>query len=129
MRCQVALASAALLLAGCAGAPDETAPDPLAPCEDVVTVHYERAPEQAQLRDAFERAGYAWTARSERIAEATSPAGGVIVLSHQPGLSGDDLVLSASGPDARAMASAGAALVNATADDARVERWVEDERC
>lgn len=129
MRCQVALASAALLLAGCAGAPDETAPDPLAPCEDVVTVHYERAPEQAQLRDAFERAGYAWTPRGERVAEAASPAGDVIVLSHEPGLSGDDLVLSATGADARATVRAAAALVNATAEDARVDRWIEDERC
>lgn len=120
-----------MLLAGCAGTPDEATPGGAQPpsCGDFVTIHYERAPERARLKETFEQAHYSWEARSERVAEATSPGGGTIVLSHQPGISGDDLVLSATGADARQMAVAGAGLVNATSEQASIKEWIAGNNC
>lgn len=120
-----------LVLAGCAGTPDENTPgnSPPPACGGFVTVHYEKAPEQARLRDTFEQAQYSWEARSDRIAEARSPGGGVIVLSHRPGTSGDDLILSATGAEAQTWAAAGAALVNATSGEARVKEWIRGNNC
>lgn len=127
----VLLALGSLALAGCARAPDEATPGdgPAPTCGDFVTVHYERAPEQALLEETFEQARYSWEARTDRIAEATGPDGGVIVLSHRPGTSGDDLVLSTTGAQAERSAVAGAGLVNATSKEATVKAWLVGNNC
>jgi hypothetical protein len=125
-RIVIALVSIALL-AGCAGGPGEsTAPPDCGPYE---TLHYEEAPGREELRAAFERAGYAWDARSDRIADVTGPAGGSLVVSHEPGVSGDALVISATGQDAHRLAVAAAAIVNFTAEDARLDRWLAGNNC
>ena len=119
-------------LAGCAGEPADPveSADGLDPaCGPYETLPYERAPESAALREAFERAGYAWTPRTDRIAEATGPQGGTLVLSHQPGASGDDLVLSAEGAQAHRLAVAGSAIVNFTSEEARLREWTAGNSC
>lgn len=131
-----ASALVAALLAGCAGDPSEASEpeDPLdgvvgGGCGEYESLHYEQAPEADALRASFEAAGWGWSQRTDRIAEATGPTGGVVVLSHEPGPSGQDLVASARGTDAHALAIAASAIVNYTSDDARLDRWIVDNDC
>lgn len=132
LRSGLVLTLCSIVLAGCATAPDDGAPEEVVdtpPCGDFETIHYEQAPEQAALQATFEGAMYDWDARTDRIAEVTSPGGRTIVLSHEPGASGEDLILTATGPDAHDVAVQGSLLVNLTSPDVRIKSWIVDNNC